>query len=298
MKNDTVCKENASTVFLKERERYFKIQDLKAQLQDKNIAINELKKLIEKCKGKSMETKFDKPYVVRQPNAQRIPKPSVLGNLKLLCNFVEKYMDTVYFGSDQFALLLGYRDLVQGNIMINRVYYVEDTSASSQQELDLLFGPLYVEFFTADPEMYMFALTVCTTEPKNIKEAMPDFAWIEAIQDELHQFEILKVWELVDKPLGKTVIKLKWLWKNEKDEDQTIVRNKARLVAKGYAQEEGIDFEESFAPVARLEAVWIFVAYVLSTWMVLEEINVTWTHLEKKRIRLQTYTKSLEDLCI
>ncbi|GJS60907.1 retrovirus-related pol polyprotein from transposon TNT 1-94 [Tanacetum coccineum] len=79
MKNDTICKEKASTVFLKEREQYFEIQDLKPQLQDKNISISELKKLIEKCKGKSMETKFDKPSVVRQPNAQRIPKPSVLG---------------------------------------------------------------------------------------------------------------------------------------------------------------------------------------------------------------------------
>nr|GEV75203.1 hypothetical protein [Tanacetum cinerariifolium] len=71
--------EQASNVFRKEREQYFKIQDLKAQLQDKNIAISELKKLIEKCKGKSMETKFDIPSVVRQSNAQRIPKPSVLG---------------------------------------------------------------------------------------------------------------------------------------------------------------------------------------------------------------------------
>ncbi|GKD11962.1 retrovirus-related pol polyprotein from transposon TNT 1-94, partial [Tanacetum coccineum] len=72
----------------------------------------------------------------------------------------------------------------------------------------------------------------------------------------------LKVWELVDKPFGKMIIKLKWLWKNKKDEDQTVIRNKARLVAKGYAQEEGIDFEESFALVARLEAVRIFVGYV------------------------------------
>nr|GEV21931.1 hypothetical protein [Tanacetum cinerariifolium] len=86
-----------------------------------------------------------------------------------------------------------------------------------------------------DLEMCMFALTMSTAEPKNIKEAMADSAWIEAM--------------------------LKWLWKNKMDEDQTIIRNKARLVAKRYAQEEGIDFEESFAPVARLEAVRIFVAY-------------------------------------
>nr|GEX37268.1 retrovirus-related Pol polyprotein from transposon TNT 1-94 [Tanacetum cinerariifolium] len=88
------------------------------------------------------------------------------------------------------------------------------------------------------PEMCMFAFTVSTAEPKNIKEAMADFAWIEAIQEELHQFDRLQ------------------------DEDQTIIRNKARLVAKGYVQEEGIDFEESFAPVARLDALRIFVAYV------------------------------------
>ncbi|GKD57045.1 retrovirus-related pol polyprotein from transposon TNT 1-94 [Tanacetum coccineum] len=73
-----------------EREQYLEIQDLKAQLQDKNIAISELKKLIEKCKGKSVDTKFDKPSVVRQPNAQRIPKPSVLGKLAPFSDSLER----------------------------------------------------------------------------------------------------------------------------------------------------------------------------------------------------------------
>ncbi|GKB41746.1 putative zinc finger, CCHC-type containing protein [Tanacetum coccineum] len=71
------------------------------------------------------------------------------------------------------------------------------------------------------PKMCMFAITVSAAESKNIKEAMADSAWIEAMQDELHQFDRLKVWELVDKPFGKTMIKLKWLWKNKKDEDHT-----------------------------------------------------------------------------
>nr|GFD18280.1 hypothetical protein [Tanacetum cinerariifolium] len=88
-----------------------------------------------------------------------------------------------------------------------------------------------------DSEICMYALTVSTAELKNVKEAMADSAWIEAMQEELHQFDRLQ------------------------DEDQTVIRNKARLVAKGYAQEEGIDFKESFAPVARLEAVRIFIAY-------------------------------------
>ncbi|GJU13649.1 hypothetical protein Tco_1136045 [Tanacetum coccineum] len=90
LKNDKVCKEKASNVFRKEQEQYFEIQDLKAQLQDKNIAISELKKLIDKCKGKSVDTKFDKPSVVRQPNAQRIPKPSVLGKPTPFSNSLER----------------------------------------------------------------------------------------------------------------------------------------------------------------------------------------------------------------
>ncbi|GJU49943.1 hypothetical protein Tco_1219498 [Tanacetum coccineum] len=83
--------------------------------------------------------------------------------------------------------------------------------------------------------MCMFTLTVSTIESKNIKEAMADSAWIEAMQEDLYQFDRLQVWELVNKPFSKTIIKLKWLWKNKKDEDQTVVRNKARLVAKQYA---------------------------------------------------------------
>nr|GEX20901.1 retrovirus-related Pol polyprotein from transposon TNT 1-94 [Tanacetum cinerariifolium] len=228
------------------------------------------------------------------------------GNLKLLCNFVEKFLGLNHnlFSVGQFCdadLEVAFqkstcfvRDL-QGNDLLT------DAHVPSQQELDLLFGPMYDEFFNAGssskdiqptrniqptstpstptyvhaeennvnqakeehlpddeftnpfcapaqevaerqlatyPEMCMFALAVSTVEPKNIKEAMADSAWIEAMREELHQFDRLQ------------------------DEDQTIIRNKARLVAKGYAQEKGIDFEESFAPVARLKAVRIFVAYV------------------------------------
>nr|GEU68483.1 hypothetical protein [Tanacetum cinerariifolium] len=108
-------------------------------------------------------------------------------------------------------------------------------------------------------DMCMFALTVSQTEPKNIKEAMADSAWIESMQEELHQFDQLDLWELVDRPLCKNVINMKWLWKNKCDEGNNVIRNKSRLVAKGYAQKEGIDFEESFAPVARLEAEEVYV---------------------------------------
>ncbi|GKA98234.1 putative ribonuclease H-like domain-containing protein [Tanacetum coccineum] len=112
-----------------------------------------------------------------------------------------------------------------------------------------------------DAEVCMYALTVSTIEPKNIKEAMLDHSWIESMQDELNQFKRLDVWELVECPVGRNIIKVKWIWKNKTDAENTVIRNKSRLVTKGYGQEEGIDFEESFAPVARLEAVRIFVAY-------------------------------------
>nr|GFB13121.1 Gag-Pol polyprotein [Tanacetum cinerariifolium] len=74
-----------------------------------------------------------------------------------------------------------------------------------------------------DAEMCMFALTVSRTEPKNIKEAMADSAWIESMQEELHQFDRLDVWELVDRPLCTNVINLKWLWKNKRDEENTVI---------------------------------------------------------------------------
>ncbi|GJT28670.1 retrovirus-related pol polyprotein from transposon TNT 1-94 [Tanacetum coccineum] len=130
-----------------------------------------------------------------------------------------------------------------------------------------------------DGEMYMFALTVSRTEPKIIKEAMADSAWIESMQEELHQFDRLDVWELVDRPLCKNVINLKWLWKNKRDEENTIIRNKSRLMAKGYAQKDGIDFEESFAPVARLEAVRLFIAYASHKSFTVYQMDVKTTFL-------------------
>nr|GEZ47579.1 retrovirus-related Pol polyprotein from transposon TNT 1-94 [Tanacetum cinerariifolium] len=82
---------------------------------------------------------------------------------------------------------------------------------------------------------------------------------------ELYMFDRLDVWELVDGPLCKNVINMKWLWKNKHDDQNTKICNKARLVAKGYSQKEGTDFKESFAPVARLEAVKLFV--VIKFWL-------------------------------
>ncbi|GKC88035.1 retrovirus-related pol polyprotein from transposon TNT 1-94 [Tanacetum coccineum] len=95
---------------------------------------------------------------------------------------------------------------------------------------------------------------VSTTELRNIKEAMLDASWIESMQDELNQFKRLDVWELVECLIGRNIIAVKWIWRNKIDAKNTVIQKKSRLVSKGYPQEEGIDFEESFALVARLEA--------------------------------------------
>nr|GEY18403.1 retrovirus-related Pol polyprotein from transposon TNT 1-94 [Tanacetum cinerariifolium] len=96
---------------------------------------------------------------------------------------------------------------------------------------------------------------------QNVKEAMTDPSWIESMQEELLQFKRLDVWVLVHTPDNITPLTLKWLFKNKHDEEKTVIRNKSRLVVRGYRQEEGINFEESFAPVARMEAIRIFLAY-------------------------------------
>nr|GEX00139.1 putative ribonuclease H-like domain-containing protein [Tanacetum cinerariifolium] len=113
----------------------------------------------------------------------------------------------------------------------------------------------------SDGDVCIYALTVSTIEPKNVKEAMTDPAWIESMQEELLQFKRMDVWVLVPIPDNISPLTLKWIFKNKHDEEQTVIRNKSRLVVRGYRQEEGLDFEESFAPVARMKAIRIFLAY-------------------------------------
>nr|GFA23901.1 hypothetical protein [Tanacetum cinerariifolium] len=99
------------------------------------------------------------------------------------------------------------------------------------------------------------------SEPKRVHQALKDPSWIEAMQEELLQFKMQKVWILVDLPYGKRAIGTKWVYRNKKDERGIVIRNKARLVAQGHTQEEGIEYEEVFAPVARIEAIRLFLAY-------------------------------------
>ncbi|GJR23362.1 putative ribonuclease H-like domain-containing protein [Tanacetum coccineum] len=112
-----------------------------------------------------------------------------------------------------------------------------------------------------DHQNCLFACFLSQEEPKTISQALQDESWVEAMQEELLQFKLQKVWVLVDLPYGKKVIGTKWVFRNKRDERSIVVKNKARLVAQGFRQEEGIDYDEVFAPVARIEAIRLFLAF-------------------------------------
>jgi hypothetical protein len=101
-------------------------------------------------------------------------------------------------------------------------------------------------------------------EPTTLDEALGEADWILAMQDELNNFTKNQVWELVERPENKNVVGTKWVYRNKQDEHGIVVKNKARLVAKGYSLVEGLDYGETFAPVARLEAIYILLAYASS----------------------------------
>ncbi|GJV32309.1 retrovirus-related pol polyprotein from transposon TNT 1-94 [Tanacetum coccineum] len=119
-------------------------------------------------------------------------------------------------------------------------------------------------------------------ERPNYKDALTQACWIEAMQEELHEFERIKVWELIPHPDKVMVITLKWIYKVKLDKMGGILENKARLVARGYRQEEGIAFEESFTLVARLDVIRIFIVYDAHMNMIVYQMDVKTTFCAKK----------------
>ena len=116
-------------------------------------------------------------------------------------------------------------------------------------------------------------------EPKKVDESLQDADWVNSMHEELHQFVQNDVWELVPKPKGVNVIGTKWIFKNKFDEHGTVIRNKSRLVAQGYTQVEGVDFDETFAPVARLESIRILLAITSHLNFKLYQMDVKSTFL-------------------
>nr|GEU68599.1 retrovirus-related Pol polyprotein from transposon TNT 1-94 [Tanacetum cinerariifolium] len=119
-------------------------------------------------------------------------------------------------------------------------------------------------------------------EPKKVSEALKHPGWVDAMQDELNLFARNKVWTLVPAPYGKTIIGSRWVYRNKRDETRIVIKNKARLVAQGYNQQEGIDYDETFSLVTRLEAIIIFLAFATYMNFIAYQIDVKSAFLNGK----------------
>ncbi|GKB17284.1 putative ribonuclease H-like domain-containing protein [Tanacetum coccineum] len=125
-----------------------------------------------------------------------------------------------------------------------------------------------------DLQNCLFACFLSQEEPKKVIHALNDPSWIEAMQEELLQFKLQEVWTLVDLPNKKGAIGTKWVFRNKKYKRGIMIRNKARLIAQGYTQEVDIDYDEIFAPVARIEAIRLFLAYASFKDFVVYQMDV------------------------
>ena len=130
-------------------------------------------------------------------------------------------------------------------------------------------------------------------EPNNFEEAKNDEHWIKAMEEELSQIENNETWELVPRPNERNVIGTKWVFRNKLNEDGQVTRNKVRLVCKGCAQVEGIDFEETFAPMARMEAIGMILAYACFKRIKVYQMDVKSTFLNGE-LEEQVYIEQQE----
>jgi hypothetical protein len=121
---------------------------------------------------------------------------------------------------------------------------------------------------------FAHAAFVATFEPKDFRHTLSDHNWVNSMHEELENFERNHVWELVDPLLGCKPIGTKWVWKDKEGEKGEVVWNKSRLVAQRYSQKEGIDYEETFPPVARLEAIRILLAFPVAKGFKLHQMGV------------------------
>nr|GEU77864.1 ribonuclease H-like domain-containing protein [Tanacetum cinerariifolium] len=179
-------------------------------------------------------------------------------NLKTSITF--RYIPTIRVHKDHHVIqIIG--DLSSGTQTRSMTRVAKDQGGLSQINND--------DFHTC-----MFACFLLQEESKRVPQAFKDPSWIEAMQEELLQFKMQKVWVLVDLPHGKRAIGTKWVFKNKKDERGIVFRNKARLVAQGHTQEDGINYEEVFDPVVRIEAIRLFLAYASFMGFIVYQMDV------------------------
>nr|GEW40335.1 hypothetical protein [Tanacetum cinerariifolium] len=198
------------------------------------------------------------------------------GNRALLTNFVEKFLGTVRFGNSNFVAIAGYGDVVIGSITIKKVYYVEGLGhnlfsigqfCDKGLEVSNNMVPNVDEASTSHNvfneclEDAYFDASTSFHDPSNVHTFYQPYPHEKKWTKDHLLHKIIGDPKSSVSTRGKTLIKTKWIFKNKKDESSLVIRNKARLVVVGYSQQEGIDYDETFAPVALIEAIRLFLAY-------------------------------------
>ncbi|GJY40223.1 retrovirus-related pol polyprotein from transposon TNT 1-94 [Tanacetum coccineum] len=163
-------------------------------------------------------------------------------------------------------------DIVDETLEIDKIVNIKE---SRNHPLENVIGNLNQRTLRSQAQNQSnFFCFISTIEPKNVNEALTDDSWIVAMQEELNQFIANDVWELVPQPRNMKIIGTKWVFRNKLDENGIVSRNKARLVVQSYNQQEGINYDETYAPVARLESIRILLAYACALDFKLFQMDV------------------------
>ncbi|GJR65346.1 retrovirus-related pol polyprotein from transposon TNT 1-94 [Tanacetum coccineum] len=193
------------------------------------------------------------------------------GNRKLFYTYKAYNRGNVIFGSNLRGNIISKGRISNDSLKIDNVEHVDNLGFNLLSIGQICDNKCRVTFSEHDSEITKDGKVI---EPKNVNEALGDESWIVAMQEELNQFIANDVWELVSQPRNMTIIGTKWIFRNKLDENGVVSQNKARLVAQGYNQQEGIDYDETYAPVARLESIRILLAYACALDFKLFQMDV------------------------
>ncbi|GJT84110.1 retrovirus-related pol polyprotein from transposon TNT 1-94 [Tanacetum coccineum] len=172
----------------------------------------------------------------------------------------------------------------------SRYQHIELVNIIGDSNEGMLTRSMALKLTAASVSKCIFTDFLSEIEPKKVSKALKHPGWVDAMQEDLNQFYRNKVWTLVILPCGKIAIGSKWVFKNKKDEHGIVTKNKARLVAQGYSSEEGINYDETFPPVARIEAIKIFLAFATYMNFIVFQIDVKSAFLNGK-LKEKIYVK-------
>nr|GEV11754.1 hypothetical protein [Tanacetum cinerariifolium] len=306
-------KEQCDALINQVNQKSVEISDLNANLQEQGLIIAALKDEIRKLKGKALVDNAQNGFVERRNHtlikAARTMLIYAKAPLFLWAEAVATYTQNrsiirLRYGKTQYELLLDkLLDLSLFHVFGALCNPKNDSEnlgkLQPKADIDNIIGeherPVSIRLQLHEQDLFFYYdAFLSSVEPKTYKDALTQSCWIEAMQEELNEFKCLEIWKLIPILDKVMVITLKWIYKVKLDELKGILKNKARLVAHGYHQKEGIDFEESFSPVARVDVIRMFLAFVAHMNMIVYQMDVK-TEFFNVILREEVYVSQLDE---